>query len=203
MRALLVGAAVLAAFAYPFLTHWLAVHGWIGAVLALCALFSLRRAWSAKGCMREFHGLTALVLATTAWLAQDLAARLVPAFVYLSLALLFGQTLVNPPSLLERMVRLQFPVFEPGVGEYLRRLTGLWTGFFILSAALTVALARWDEQWWTLYTGVVFYLLMGLLTAGEYVYRRRRFPHLEAPNPLASLRVMARDGRRVMEELRR
>jgi uncharacterized membrane protein len=115
----------------------------------------------------------------------------------------FGYTLRHPPSLVERIVRLEFPEFKPGIAEYLRQITWLWTGFFAANVGICSALAMLaDDRAWSIYTGLVVYLLMGTLAVGEYLYRPRRFPELEIPRPLASLKVMVRNGHRIFGEFR-
>lgn len=157
-------------------------------------------AWSA----RLGHGLAAALCLLGALFAEDIATRLIPALAYLSVALLFGHTLRHPPSLLERMVRLQFPQFKPGIAEYLRQLTWLWAGFFVASAAICAILAALpDSRAWTAFTGLVVYVLMGVLGIGEYFYRPRRFPGLDMPGPVESFKVLARDGHKVFRELGR
>jgi uncharacterized membrane protein len=204
MSRIKVAAIVLAVTAYPFLSAFLVHHGWNRPVLMLFAALTVRRAWLAgKPAMRLAYGLLAAFLVAGAAAAEELAARLIPAFVHLSLALLFGYTLRHPPCLIERMVRLQFPEFKPGISEYLRQLNWLWTGFFAANVVICAALAGFaDERTWMAYTGVAVYVLMGILAVGEYLYRPRRFPDLEIPSPMDSLKVMIRNGHKVFAELR-
>src|SRR6185436_7648546 len=52
----------------------------------------------------------------------------------------------------------------------------IWCLFFALngSTALLLALAA-PLAWWTLYNGLIAYLLIGALFATEWILRRRRF----------------------------
>lgn len=195
--------AVLAA-GYPFLSTWLVDQGWGRIVLLLFAALTLRRIVLAGRPIERltYAGAVALLMAG-AFYMEAFLTRLIPALVYLSLALLFGYTLTHPPSLLERMVRLQFPEFKPGIAEYLRQLTWLWTSFFAANVLICTVLAGLaDEAVWMIYTGLIVYLLMGILVLGEVFYRPRRFPDLEMPRPLDSVKVMIRDGHKVFRELR-
>jgi uncharacterized membrane protein len=189
---------------YPFLTSWLLANGWGRWLLAAFALLSARRALApAPSWQRLSYGLLGTALGLGAAYAEGFTARLMPAVAYLSLALLFGHTLAQPPSLLERLVRLQYPEFKPGIAEYLHRLTGVWTAFFALNVFICAGLAAYtDEQAWAWYTGLIIYLLMGLLGGGELLYRPRRFPDLEMPRMRDSLAVLMRDGHKVFRELR-
>ncbi|MBK8180218.1 MAG: hypothetical protein IPK67_15285 [Planctomycetes bacterium] len=108
---------------------------------------------------------------------------LVPALVNLSLLATFGATLWKGPSLVETLARLQTEELSPAEIAYCRSVTRLWCGFFLLNAAAIAAFALWGTAaQWTAYTGLVSYLLVGLLFASEYVYRHYRFRrYLGAP----------------------
>jgi len=190
--------------AYPFLSAWLVGQGLGRVVLLLFAALMLRRLAPAGSLfLRVLYGCATVLLVLGAFVAEAVTSRLIPGLVYLSLTWLFGYTLAHPPTLLERMVRLQFPEFKPGIAEYLRQLTWLWTGFFAANVLICTWLAGYaDERVWVLYTGVVVYVLMGLLVLGEMLYRPRRFPDLEMPKAMDSLKIMVRDGHKVFRELR-
>jgi uncharacterized membrane protein len=203
-RGVRAGFLVFLALAYPFLTAWLARHGGGGLVLALFGGLSLRRGFRTGGLAgRLGYGLMGAGLAGAAFWAEDQAVRLIPACVYLSLAWLFGRTLRHPPSLLERLVRLQFPEFKPGIAEYLRAWTWAWTLLFAANAVISAGLAVWGgERAWLLYTGVWVYVEMAGLAVLEILYRPRRFPELEIPPLRDSLEVMVRRGHEVFREVR-
>jgi uncharacterized membrane protein len=189
---------------YPFLSSWLLQNGWGRWLLAAFAILLARRALApAPPWQRLFYSLLGAALGLGAFYAEAFTTRLMPGIAYLSVALLFGHTLAHPPSLIERLVRLQFPHFEPGISEYLRQLTWLWTAFFALNVLICAALAAFaEERTWTLYTGLVVYLLMGLLVCGELLYRPRRFPDLKMPRMRDSFVILMRDGHKVFRELR-
>lgn len=140
------------------------------------------------------------MLLAGAYFATTYFVWLVPSFAYLWLTFLFGHTLWSPPSFIERLVRLQFPELVPGIAEYCRNLTWVWTLFFAVNIAICAALpAIMGQTAWALYTGVVVYLLMGLLGTGEWFYRHRRFPNLEIPPALETFKCIAMNGHRVFK----
>jgi uncharacterized membrane protein len=60
----------------------------------------------------------------------------------------------------------------PGATAYLRGVTQIWFGFLLANAAIASALGLWGSlQQWTLWTGLVSYLLMGALFLGELAWR--------------------------------
>jgi 3-hydroxymyristoyl/3-hydroxydecanoyl-(acyl carrier protein) dehydratase len=67
-------------------------------------------------------------------------------------------------------------------------VTLVWTVFFLLNGLLALALALGgDLKAWTLYNGFLAYILMGALFAGEFLYRRHRFPQLRKPATTAAV----------------
>lgn len=102
-----------------------------------------------------------------------------PVLVNLGLLANFAASLRGEVSLVERFARMQEPELPPGGPAYCRRVTIVWCGFFVANAAVSAGLALWAPvAWWTLYTGLVGYLLVGLMFTVEYVVRKvifRRF----------------------------
>jgi len=187
--------------AYPFLSSYLAGLGFANLELLVFAALTLWRGLKSKMTSLRFGSfLFAALLLAGAYFASTYFIWLVPSFAYLWLTVLFGHTLWMPPSLCERLVRLQYPEFIPGIAEYLREVTWAWTLFFAINAvvcALLPALA--GQRVWAVYTGVLVYVLMGLLGVGEWIYRRRRFPDLEIPPILETFTFMATHGHKVFK----
>jgi uncharacterized membrane protein len=78
--------------------------------------------------------------------------------------------------MVERFARLQDPELGPAQVVYCRSVTKVWCGFFVLNGALSATLALWAPlSVWALYTGLLSYVLIGLLGAAEYVVRKFRF----------------------------
>jgi uncharacterized membrane protein/3-hydroxymyristoyl/3-hydroxydecanoyl-(acyl carrier protein) dehydratase len=121
-----------------------------------------------------------------------------PVLLNAYLAWLFGHTLAPGSSpFLERLVRLLQPPgvpFEPGVIDYTRKLTRLWTGLFLSFGAINLVLAALARPGglletagieapvsvpidvWSLFANVFNYLIVAALFLLEFAYRRRRFP---------------------------
>ena len=97
-----------------------------------------------------------------------------PVAVSSVLLLLFAGSLLRPPSIVERIARLQTPDLPPAAVTYTRHVTRVWCGFFIINGGISAwtAIAASREAW-LLYNGLISYLLMGALFAGELLVRRR------------------------------
>jgi uncharacterized membrane protein len=104
------------------------------------------------------------------------ALLLVPVFVNLGLLFAFGRTLRGGPTLVEQIARLGEPTLSAAQVRHCRATTQVWCGFFAANALICLALAWAAPLWlWTLYTGLVAYVLMALLFAAEWLVRSWRF----------------------------
>jgi uncharacterized membrane protein len=100
--------------------------------------------------------------------------RWYPVLINLMLLAIFGLSLRYGMPVVERLARLREPVLPERAVRYTRRVTQTWVAFFVLNLTVTVMLTLWAPLgWWTLYTGVIAYLLMGALFAGEWLVRPR------------------------------
>ncbi len=119
--------------------------------------------------------LLAAALATGATLATGSAIGLkfYPVLVSGVMLAIFGYSLWRPPSMVERFARLQQADLPAQAIPYTRKVTWVWCGFFVLNGAIATATVFMGDQIWALYNGLISYLLMGLLMAGEYLVRRR------------------------------
>jgi uncharacterized membrane protein len=121
-----------------------------------------------------------------------------PVLIYLLLCAVFGATLrAGHEPLISRFARIEQGTLTPELARYTRRLTLIWSVFFIVLAMLSASLARWaSPATWSLFTNVFSYGLIGTLFVGEYVYRLRRFPHYHHASLWQLLRNIRRSGLR-------
>lgn len=187
MKRLLGALVVIAGVAWPF-----AVYAGAGRwsprafAAALGALWLLRLLSGAR--QPGQRALAAAGLAFCAVLAAADSAALLqwyPVLLSALLLALFAGSLYRGMPVVERLARLTEPELPPAAVAYTRRVTAVWAGFFLFNGSLCAALALWAPlAWWTLYTGLIAYLLMGLLFAGEWLVRRRvRRRHAPPPAP--------------------
>jgi uncharacterized membrane protein len=112
------------------------------------------------------------------WSNQLGTLRLYPVLVNGLMLLIFGWSLFSPPSLVERIARLQHPNLPPEGVVYTRRVTQVWCCFFIFNGATALVTAVWGSlEVWSLYNGLIAYVLMGILFAAEYLVRVRTQKH--------------------------
>jgi uncharacterized membrane protein len=97
--------------------------------------------------------------------------------VLINVALLYGfASSLRTVPMIERFARMQKAELSPAQLRYCRTVTLVWCVFFLVNAAVSAGLALWASvAAWTLYTGLVAYILMGSLGGTEYVIRKYRF----------------------------
>ena len=121
---------------------------------------------------RWWLGGTLLLFVLTVWSNGLLPLKLYPVLVNVALLGAFAYSLIFPPSIIERLARLQEPDLSLEAIGYTRRVTQIWCVFFAINGAIALMTALWaSSATWTLYNGLLAYLMMGLLFAGEHVFR--------------------------------
>lgn len=118
----------------------------------------------------------AIVAIGTAIWNDPIGLLIAPSLINLALLATFGSSLWTDTPMVERFARSQIEDLSDAEVRYCRRVTQVWCGFFIAngSTALYLALIR-DIESWTLFTGLISYVLIGTLFGLEYVYRHWRF----------------------------
>jgi len=118
--------------------------------------------------------LAGLTIAALSFIQNStLGLKLYPIIISSSFLLLFTYSLFKPPTVIERLARLQDPDLPDSGIIYTRKVTIVWCCFFIVNiiiASYTVFYTTIET--WTLYNGLISYLLMGSLFLGELLYRK-------------------------------
>jgi len=171
-------ALALVTILYPFVVFFAVKAGqtvWV--VAGLCGFLLLRVVFGVGK-----RAPLGLVLAPAAvavamgglmlWDAER-AVRFYPVFMNAAMLAAFGASLVKGPSMIERLARIAEPDLPEAGVRYTRKVTWVWCGFLLLNglAALWTALIA-SLAVWTLYNGLIAYLLMGALFGGEFLVRR-------------------------------
>jgi uncharacterized membrane protein len=161
---------------YPFVI-WLAPEQleprYLALLLLLVALVHLSRI-KGDASWIGWMGGTLLLLALALWANALLPLKLYPVAVNAGLLGLFAYSLLVPPTMIERIARAREPDLPVAAVAYTRRVTQVWCVFFAVNGIVALFTALWmPAVVWTLYNGVIAYVLMGLLFAGEYCVRWR------------------------------
>jgi uncharacterized membrane protein len=161
---------------YPALLY-LGRQAWPPYVSALI-LVLLAWLWRLRaGALPVGRGLgwaTLLLAAAAVALGDTLPLKFYPVLVNAVLLAVFGASLWFPPPVVERIARLRHPDLPPEGVAYTRRVTRIWCGFFLGNGSLALWTTLYgSDRAWFWYNGVIAYLLIGSLFAGEWLVRRR------------------------------
>lgn len=174
----------LLALAYPLMVY-VALH-WFEpreVALASLALIVLRLLFSSPARLaahaRTFAAPAAsVVLASSVTLFANDARTLMltPALVSFALLATFGASFLQRETTVERIARAGGEDLPAEAVSYCRKVTAVWCGFFLVNGAIALELAlQGSQRAWAVYTGLVAYVLLGLLFAAEYAVRQWRF----------------------------
>ena len=175
------GAMVLVALSllYPALVYGLKAVVPAPAFIGLALLLiGLRVATLGSEATRIWRGpliSAGILIAGLATIDGWIAAKIYPVALSLAAAYAFGISLWRPPSLIERLARIGEPDMPLTGQAYCRLVTMIWTVWLAVNAAIAALLAILaSEEAWALWTGLLAYLIMGILFGGEMLLRPRR-----------------------------
>ena len=124
-----------------------------------------------------------------------------PVLVNLSLLAFFGFTILRPPSFVFRMASLWDKSLNNSpsrnsVERYCRNVTLVWCSFFIFNASIaTFTVFKASDRIWSLYNGLISYILMGVIFIVEFLVRKMVQSKLQSYVPVCNLEVNSRpDG---------
>lgn len=166
---------LLIGLAYPFAVYFGIEHLSPRIFAALLGALWLTRLLSNGGATSRWTAGTALLFCLLLGLLDNAALlRWYPVLINAAMLVLFAGSLFSGMPVIERLARLQDPDLSPSGVRYTRQVTRVWVGFFIFNGSIATALTLWAPlAWWTLYNGLIAYLLMGVLFFGEWLVRQR------------------------------
>lgn len=103
--------------------------------------------------------------------------KIYPVIMNASLLATFGLTLFRQPSMILRFATLQDKSLAdnpdyPGIVLYCRRVTIVWCVFFVFNMCMALYTTFFASSLaWSLYNGLISYILIGILFVGEMVVR--------------------------------
>jgi uncharacterized membrane protein len=146
----------------------------IVAIMAIARMPRERRARSLQALATP--AAMAVLIGLTALLDDPRFLLAMPVLVNAILLAGFAGSLLGEMPLVERFARMQVDDLSQEEVEYCRQVTLTWCVFFVCNGGIAGLLAVLAPlSWWALYTGLLSYVLIGLLGASEYVIRKYRF----------------------------
>ncbi len=180
MRQLLTILSAIVLLAYPFAVYYgidkfgLSIMG-----ILLAVFFVLRIFTASKTKLKEFKqlaitsgliGITLIILGvifrSEGWLL------FYPVAVNACMLLVFVSSLKQPQTIIERLARLQEPDLPPSGVLYTRKVTQVWCLFFLINGLTALYTCFLPIKIWTLYNGLISYILIGALFAFEWLVRQ-------------------------------
>jgi len=124
--------------------------------------------------------------------------KLYPVLVSLSLLAFFVFSLWRPPNFIFRMASLWDKSLKDSpsknaVERYCRKVTLVWCGFFIFNATVaTFTVFKASDRAWSLYNGLISYILIGVIFIAEFLVRKMVQSRLQSYVPVCNLEVDSR-----------
>lgn len=186
--------AVLLAVLYPFGVYWGLQHlvpRLLSAIILVAALLRFGAAFllDRENLIKALPLLAAVLFSSIVSMLLNNTTLLlyIPSFISLIFLVTIGQSLLWPPTFIETFARRDFPVLPPSAVRYCRKVTLVWCGFLVFNAVTNAVLATSaPHAWWALYSGLISYVLMGLIFLIEFCIRKKIEPRfasdLEAMN---------------------
>jgi uncharacterized membrane protein len=151
----------------------------IAGILIVLLVIKLVTSYSENHWSRPLLMVGVVYFGFALWSNNLVSLRFYPALVCGVLLVIFSWSLLSPPSLIERLARLQHPDLPPEGIIYTRRVTQVWCGFFIVNGFISFATAVWSSfEVWSIYNGLIAYIMMGILMGGEYIVRMKTQKHV-------------------------
>jgi len=171
--------AAIVLFAYPFAVYY-GLNEWgFGAIAGvLGVLFLLRIIGGNQTRLRELKyiawlsggaGITLSLLAFAFKSSQWFTYY--PVIVNTLMLIIFMQSLTQKETIIERFARLQEPNLPDYAVRYTRNVSKVWCFFFVINGSIAFATTFMSLQIWTIYNGLISYLLAGGLFAIEFIVR--------------------------------
>lgn len=143
---------------------------WVALILLSVAL--LRAFTSSEKFWRYAAGAALLLALLSMYLNHATPLKLYPVIMSAALLSVFAISLWHPPSVIERLARLQDPNLPEQAIPYTRKVTMVWCFFFLVNGAIALFTALYSsDKIWALYNGLISYGLMGMLFVGEWLVR--------------------------------
>ncbi|WP_294844995.1 hypothetical protein [uncultured Gilliamella sp.] len=166
---------------YPFIIYLSLRYQEIKlAIFYLAALFILRlltlpnilvsMRWLAK--ITAFIGLSLLL---SSWLfSQHQILFYYPVMVNVVFLITFGYSLSQPQTIVEKFARIKDANLPTKAIKYTRKVTICWCLFFMLNGSIALITCLINNlYWWTMYNGLISYILIGTLMVGEWLIRQQ------------------------------
>src|SRR5574344_339248 len=173
--------ATIFSLLYPFLVYYLLQHN-LTIVVAIILLLVLLVRLIAGGLKKLFEGLVLLtigllMMALYLWdNRNEVFLLLYPVMINVVFLTVFGSSLAkNNIPIVQKIASLHVKKELQNLAfkDYCRNVTIAWCLFFVVNGSIAlVTVIYGNREIWTLYNGVIAYILIGIMFVAEYLVRR-------------------------------
>ncbi|WP_143425987.1 hypothetical protein [Gilliamella sp. wkB308] len=97
-----------------------------------------------------------------------------PVAVNLIFFIVFSYSLTQPQTIIEKFARMNNPQLPNQAIRYKRNVTIFWSLFFIFNGSVALITCLLENMyWWTIYNGLISYLLIGICMGMEWLIRQK------------------------------
>jgi uncharacterized membrane protein/acyl-coenzyme A synthetase/AMP-(fatty) acid ligase len=120
--------------------------------------------------------------------------KLYPLLMNILFLAAFGSTLFFPPTMIFRFATMQDKSIKGSLNEkrvaaYCRKVTYVWCGFFIVNGSIAAwTIFSGSDTQWSVYNGLISYILIGTLFAGEFMVRKMAQKKMPQSIPLSAFK---------------
>lgn len=159
---------------YPFVLYFFPENEILFASMALICL--LRMLSVQESYQRAIWAVLSTIFLIYFFANIQELAYLYPIFINALLGTIFAISLKDEAiitKIAKKQASLKGKILDQKAISYTRNLTKIWIIFFILNAFISFILIFLDDKiYWTLYCGVISYILIGILFGAEILYRK-------------------------------
>jgi uncharacterized membrane protein len=118
--------------------------------------------------------LSVILLGTAWWFKSEVGLLLYPVIINLVMAITFTFSLFIGPPVIETFARIREPGLDEKGVKYTRKVTKVWCLFFVLNGSVALYTSLFTSlATWTLYNGLIAYILIAGLMAIEWLIRKK------------------------------
>lgn len=168
----------LTSFAYPLLWLWAnqSAQPFLTALPFILLVLWLGRFLNQKNSPKLHRSFSLLMVIFFAIIAVSRSFGTMywyPVLMNVLMLSIFGGSLFRPQTFVEHLARLQMPDLPQAGVIYTRRVTQVWCIVFMLNILVTsVFILTQQYEYWAIFTGIISYLIIGVVMAVEWTIRQ-------------------------------
>lgn len=164
---------VILGVVYPFIVYFgLDKYGPIFLAVFLLVLILLRWYFDTDNSFKWVYIVAIVMCLLTIVKSNEIWIQFYPVLMSFGFFSIFLYSLLYPPTIIERFARIKYPTLDQKATQWIYRVTVVWTVFFLLNGLIALGTVLYGSlDLWTLYNGLISYLLMGVIFVGEWILR--------------------------------